>query len=140
MKEQVGMKSERSGKVILSTKGLERLVSLMNNDFRIVLGNRTIECNRFQGAFVSKAIYRVLCSDNTVNEYIIDGYEGDESILEEVCELMKGFSIEVSEVNCKRLKSLFRILDNNEVLNQIMKFEIGKEEIRFTAYSFSVLN
>jgi hypothetical protein len=42
---------------------------------------------------------------------------------------MKGFSIEINEVNCKRLKSLFVILDNEEVLNQIMEFEVGNEEI-----------
>jgi hypothetical protein len=129
MNWEEGMNNGRSGKVILSPKGLERSMSVVNNDFKIVLGKREIECHRFQGAFLSKAIHRVLCSDNTVNEYIIVGYEGDESVLEEVSHLMKGFSIEINEVNCKELKSLFAILDNEEVLNQIIEFQVGKEEI-----------
>jgi hypothetical protein len=37
MKEEEGMKNERIGKVILSSKGLERSISVVNNDFGIVL-------------------------------------------------------------------------------------------------------
>jgi hypothetical protein len=49
MQEEEGMKNERNRKVILSSKGLERSMSVVNNDFRIVLGKREIECHRFQG-------------------------------------------------------------------------------------------
>jgi hypothetical protein len=56
-------------------------------------------------------------------------YEGTCDIFAEITKLMKCGSIEVNKSNCSDLKFIFQRLDNPEVLNRIIGFEIGKEEL-----------
>jgi hypothetical protein len=62
-------KSDRSEEILLTSKGLERTSCLGGKKFEIIVGERRIECNRFQAAFISKAIHRILCSDNIIGEF-----------------------------------------------------------------------
>jgi hypothetical protein len=90
--EEAPMKKERSEEMILTLKGLERTSFIGDDNFEIIFGEKKVECNRFQAAFMSKAIYRVLCSDNTVTQFEVNlhGYEGGFDVIEEFSRLMNG--------------------------------------------------
>jgi hypothetical protein len=117
----------RSEETILTSKGLQRTNCIGGDKFEIIFGEKRVECNRFQAAFMSKVIERTLCSDNTINEYEVIGYEGSFEVIEAVSRLMKGFSIVIDDNNCLSLRKLALLLDNDELGSRTIGFELAKE-------------
>jgi hypothetical protein len=118
----------RSGEITLTSKGLRRAACIEGDKFTIVVDRERLECSRFQAAFVSRAIHRVICSDSTVNEFRITGSGDGHNSLIALRSLMNGSSVVITENNCYNLELLCRVLDNDEILNQIVEF-LNQEEI-----------
>jgi hypothetical protein len=73
---------------------------------------------------MSTAVERILRSDKTVNRFEI---EGSEAYFEDICALVEGKSIIMSEKNCPYLQRLATIVEKEELLKKCLEFEIGKE-------------
>jgi hypothetical protein len=127
-KDSVNGSVKRSKEVSLTTKGLQK-TNCIPNDFEIIFGDKKIECNRFQACFISDAIHRALSGDNTIDKFEVEDCECRSEVLEGISGLMKGFPIVINEENCYELERIFRVLDNNEILNSVVKFEIGDGKI-----------
>jgi hypothetical protein len=119
----------RSEAIILTSNGLVRTSNIGCEKFEILFGERIFDCNRFQAAFLSRSIHRVLLSDSTINTFEFDGYESNFELFEEFAPLMFGRTIVINEENCLRLEHLAHLLDNDELLNLVMKFELGEGEL-----------
>jgi hypothetical protein len=117
----------RTEEVIVSGRGLERTSYIANDNFQIDFGKKIIQCNSFQACFISKTIHRLLCSDNTVAKFEVGLREYSSDVCEEVSRFIKSGCIEINESNCKDLKFVFGVLDNDEILNRLIEFELGKE-------------
>jgi hypothetical protein len=137
-REEASMEKQRSEEMILTSKGLERTNCIGGDKFEIIFGERRVECNRFQAAFMSKAIHRVLCSDNTVTQFEVHGYEDGFDVIEEFSRLMNGFSIVVNQSNCESFRHLSRVLENDELTCRIVAFELGKESTSKVNYESRV--
>jgi hypothetical protein len=127
-KELIDKEKRTSEEIILTSRGLQRTNCIGGDKFEIIFGEKKVECNRFQASFVSPAIHRVLCSDNTIDKFEVNGYEFDFEVIEEFSRLMNGFSILINERNCESFRQLSRILENEELLGRI-SFELGEESI-----------
>jgi hypothetical protein len=86
----------RSEEFILSSKGLSNTNVMESEPFWFVVGGREFKCSKFQALFVSKAVERVMRSDNTVNRFEV---EVNESSFGDICCLMEGKSIVLSADN-----------------------------------------
>jgi hypothetical protein len=120
---------ERTQQIALTGKRLARVSSIPSDKFEIVFDGNKIECNRFQAAFISDAICRVFCANSSVDRFEVTGYSGDPAVCEQLSRLMNGSAIVINENNCKDLEALCRILENDELLDQIIEFRIGKEDL-----------
>jgi hypothetical protein len=131
--EEKFVKDVRSERVVLSSNGLQRLSDIGSEKFRIIFGDETIECNRFQAIFLSNAIRKAMFSDNSVNEFEITGCKDSIGVdsFKAFSALIDGSSsnIEINENNCRDFELLFKVLDNDELLNQVIRFQIGDENL-----------
>jgi hypothetical protein len=122
-------KGEDRCEIVLTSKGLERTTDIEGDKFWIVMGGDRFECNRFQAAFMSKAIHRAISADSTITEFEIVGYESNLDVVNEFSRLMKGSSLVITESNCENWELIARVLENDELLDPIIKFETGEEAL-----------
>jgi hypothetical protein len=116
--------------VILSSKGLERAKIIERDSFRFIIGSEEFKCSRFQAAFISKAVHRLLCSDFTIDSFALTGVEdGASDFFNIICALIEGRPIVLDESNCERVSRVGEVLENDELLAFVMKFQESVEAI-----------
>jgi hypothetical protein len=90
-----------------------------------VFGRQELECSLFQALFVSKAVERVLKSDNTVSRFEVEESVNEES-LEDLRALLEGKSITISEKNRLSLQRIAESLENEELMNKCVEVVVSE--------------
>jgi hypothetical protein len=89
-------------------------------DFRLFIGSNEIVCDRFQAAFVSPTVAKLLSLDPTTTEYFI--CDGDSRSIKILEKLLEGETFFVEESEVSTMKSLCEGLGNSELGEQIVEF------------------
>jgi hypothetical protein len=106
----------RTATIELSAKGLERAVSIDENNFAIVSASSELHCTKFQAAFVSPRICELLRSDPTVDRFIFEGIPRESwqplKSSQFMTELLRKGRICIDELSLGLLHVLFENLGN----------------------------
>jgi hypothetical protein len=121
--------SERTEQVFLTSKGLERASQIKGENFTFVVGNSQYQCMKFQAVFVSRAASRIICSDNTCDRLVLDGFDDENGVFEEINSFMQGRPIIVRESNAHELQKIAQILENDELVARTVDFQFDGEEM-----------
>jgi hypothetical protein len=111
---------KKKGEIALSTKGLKLFDGLNRRDFTIVSGSDSFVCDRFQAAFISPRILKMLLNDATID--MISFSHTDSGSFEFLDEMIRGNSIFVNEDNICLMTSLIEDLENPELSELVFKF------------------
>jgi hypothetical protein len=108
---------------VLSSQGLERAASICEKDFMFIGKQWQIPCTKFQAAFFSPRVHRLLQEDKTVDsiciEWVTHGKDG-ERIFALLEALTNGFGIEPTESEVCGLLEVGSFLGNQELLDKFL--------------------
>jgi hypothetical protein len=119
---------EKKAEIALSSKGLKLIAGINRKDFRIVSGSESFVCDRFQAAFISPRIAKLISNDSTIDTFSLTHSDSDSdsdsdsrsfSIL---CSLLCGDSISIDDENIIFVEHLLEDLYNFELSELVFKF------------------
>jgi hypothetical protein len=102
--------------------------------FIFEVGDEEYECNRFQAAFISNRVHRMLQSDRVVDRLEFRECECNKEAMRNIVSLMNGESIAVNQYNCDDLLAICKILENEELMSKILEFKFDQEPISPSNY------
>jgi hypothetical protein len=100
----------KTARIALSTKGLQYANRISRNDFRFVSGSDELICDRFQAAFESPRIARLLMNDPTLDEFSLNFSDSRSFSL--LRDLMVGSLIVIDEANIEIFEILIEDVEN----------------------------
>jgi small GTP-binding protein len=109
----------RHQEITLSSSGLSRVNFLEQDSFRFIVGQHECLCSRFQAAFISPRISDLLQCDVTVNVFVLEGVEDNESNIELLRSFLEGRVVTVTHANYSIIHEIASQLGNDE-LNRII--------------------
>jgi hypothetical protein len=130
----------RTEEILLSSRGLEKASIIEPNTFRFIIGGEELKCNRFQAAFISDKVYKLLLSDSTIDHFEICGIQEGNEDFGGFVSLMIGSSIVLNETNLGVLLSIAESIENRELLGRIRSFEMSFSEPLSIDNCWSILN
>jgi hypothetical protein len=108
-------------RALLSSQGLQRGASISAKDFAFIGHKATIECTKFQAAFISPRVHSLLQEDTTTDSLFVDclPQEIDENrIFSLIEQLMNGCAIDPTVSEACGILRVAGFLGNIELLNQ----------------------
>ena len=112
----------------LSGRGVGEAAALDEQNFVFVVGGVEYRCCRFQACFVSGLVRRLLASDRRISRVSLKVHD-DSCYFKDVVSLMNGQKISITPANAGFLEVCGRELENNELLDRIISFQLDSEDI-----------
>jgi hypothetical protein len=109
--------------LVLSSRGLERGASVTERDFAFIGKSCTVQCTRFQAAFISPRVHALLQEDRTLDSCCLEFEShngGEKRIFEFLEQLVKGVSTDSRDSERDWLVELAAFLGNDELLDQLL--------------------
>jgi hypothetical protein len=107
-------------RIALSAKGLQFADRISRKDFRFVSGSNVLVCDRFQAAFISPRVARLIATDPLIEDFSIES--ADSRSFDCIRQLICGEAIVVDESNIEILNFVIEALGNEELSSLL--FEI----------------
>lgn len=118
---------------VLSNSGLKNLVLDQENEFKFIFGEHEFSLNSVLAEFLSPIVSRLHRSDPTINSFNFNNILNksfntssfnyaelfDEKTLKILKLISNGFSIEINEKQCLKLRFISILLDNKEIFNRL---------------------
>jgi hypothetical protein len=108
------------GQITLSSKGLKFVDGMNRKDFRFVSGSNSFICNRFQAAFISPRIAKLLSNDSTTDTFSLT--HSDSRSFSFLRALIRGDSIFFDNENIIFVENLLEDLGNLELSELVLNF------------------
>ena len=112
----------------LSPRSISDAAATEERNFVFVVGGVEYACCRFQASFVSGLVRRLLASDCCLSRVCLQVKDEDHNF-EDVVNLMNGRSISITPVNAPFLAACARELENDELLERIVGFQLDSEAV-----------
>jgi hypothetical protein len=114
-------------RIALSTKGLKSADRISKKDFRFISGSDVFVCDRFQAAFISPRVSRLISTDPVIDNFSLE--HADSRSFDLIRQLTCGEPIFVDERNIELLQFLMEDLGNDELSSLFFEYLDEKEEL-----------
>jgi hypothetical protein len=102
---------------------LERAASISDGDFLFIGNSSELRCSKFQAAFISSRVHRLLEEDKTMDSFFVE-YEArkvsETRIFEFLGELMNGLPVNSEDYEVDAFVEVAAFLGNSELLDQFV--------------------
>jgi hypothetical protein len=112
--------------IVLSSHGLNRADSVPEGNFAFIGNDCTVQCTKFQAAFISPRVHSLLQTDASLDSFFIELQTKnvpEKRTLEVLEQLMKGSRIDLPDSEVDAFLDMAGFLDNYELLEQFIQNE-----------------
>ena len=99
---------------LLSSDGMKRVSEYDKRKFTFIVGDHKYECCVSQACFLSSRVSWLLCSDSSVDSFVLD-FDDPDGYFGEVLKLGSGQSVHVDDRHCELVRQIGSSLGNDEL-------------------------